>query len=210
MIWLYRGDLAGARLHGGHAGRHLYNLRRPITSIGLRPGHEPQRMAVKPHEYFSQVAAENARTAVERPGDLRLAINAIMTLDGFFGSAAPVRTVPSSSTPTRTTPGIPYDTSASPIERQHEGSLPAGPDKKYHLDVEGTWPRYPRDPRRDSPDQHRARETEAPLVVTGRAHCLNLKSASCCHTCFHDRFRAIRINIPRGRRNAIAAQTRRG
>jgi hypothetical protein len=86
MIWLYRGDLAGARLHGGHAGRHLYNLRRPITSIGLRPGHEPQRMAVKPHEYFSQVAAENARTAVERPGDLRLAINAIMTLDGFFGS----------------------------------------------------------------------------------------------------------------------------
>jgi hypothetical protein len=43
-------------------------------------------MAVKPHEYFSQVAAENARTAVERPGDLRLAINAIMTLDGFFGT----------------------------------------------------------------------------------------------------------------------------
>jgi hypothetical protein len=86
MIWLYRGDLAGARLHGGHAGRHLYNLRRPITSIGVRPGHEPQRMAVKPHEYFSQVTAENARTAVERPGDLRLAINAIMTLDGFFGS----------------------------------------------------------------------------------------------------------------------------
>src|SRR4029453_12390266 len=86
MVCLCRGDLAGARLHGGHAGRHLYNLRRPITSIGLRPGHEPQRMAGKAPEYFRQVPAENARTAVERPGNLRLAINAIMTLDGFCGS----------------------------------------------------------------------------------------------------------------------------
>jgi hypothetical protein len=39
---------------------------------------------VKPHEYFSQVAAENARTAVERPGDLRLAISARPAADIFF------------------------------------------------------------------------------------------------------------------------------
>lgn len=37
-------------------------------------------------EYFEEVAAENAKMAVERPGDRRLAINAIMTLDGFFGT----------------------------------------------------------------------------------------------------------------------------
>jgi hypothetical protein len=37
-------------------------------------------------EYFDQIAAENARIAIEHPGDLRLAINAIMTLDGFFGT----------------------------------------------------------------------------------------------------------------------------
>jgi hypothetical protein len=36
--------------------------------------------------YLDQVAAENARMAIERPGDLRLAINAVMTLDGFFGA----------------------------------------------------------------------------------------------------------------------------
>jgi hypothetical protein len=38
-------------------------------------------------EYFDQVAGENAKQAIAQPGDLRLAINAIMTLDGFFGSA---------------------------------------------------------------------------------------------------------------------------
>jgi hypothetical protein len=41
---------------------------------------------MKSHEFFNQVAAENARAAIERPGDLRLTINAIMTLDGFFGT----------------------------------------------------------------------------------------------------------------------------
>jgi hypothetical protein len=38
-------------------------------------------------KYFEQVAGENAKQAIERPGDLRLAINAILTLDGFIGSA---------------------------------------------------------------------------------------------------------------------------
>jgi hypothetical protein len=37
-------------------------------------------------KYFEQVAGENAQQAIGRPGDLTLAINAIMTLDGFFGS----------------------------------------------------------------------------------------------------------------------------
>jgi len=37
-------------------------------------------------DYFNEVAAENASLATSYPGDLRLAINAIMTLDGFFGS----------------------------------------------------------------------------------------------------------------------------
>ena len=41
---------------------------------------------MKSQEYFNQVAAENARAAIDHPGDLRLAINAIMTLDGFFGT----------------------------------------------------------------------------------------------------------------------------
>jgi hypothetical protein len=40
---------------------------------------------VTPREYFDQVAEKNALTAMECPGDVRLAINAIMTLDGFFG-----------------------------------------------------------------------------------------------------------------------------
>jgi hypothetical protein len=37
-------------------------------------------------DYFNEVAAENANLATSYPGDLRLAINAIMTLDGFFGN----------------------------------------------------------------------------------------------------------------------------
>jgi hypothetical protein len=37
-------------------------------------------------EYFEEVAAKNAKCAIEHPGDRRLAINAIMTLDGFFGT----------------------------------------------------------------------------------------------------------------------------
>ena len=37
-------------------------------------------------DYFNEVVAENASLATSFPGDLRLAINAIMTLDGFFGS----------------------------------------------------------------------------------------------------------------------------
>src|SRR5258708_16028620 len=40
---------------------------------------------MNPREFFDQIAAENARMAVARPGDVRLAVNAIMTLDGFFG-----------------------------------------------------------------------------------------------------------------------------
>ena len=37
-------------------------------------------------QYFEEVAGINAKAAIERPGDRRLAINAIMTLDGFFGT----------------------------------------------------------------------------------------------------------------------------
>jgi hypothetical protein len=37
-------------------------------------------------KHFEEVASENARLAIASPGDLRLAINAIMTFDGFFGS----------------------------------------------------------------------------------------------------------------------------
>jgi hypothetical protein len=41
---------------------------------------------MSPSDYFNEVAAENASLATSYPSDLRLAINAIMTLDGFFGS----------------------------------------------------------------------------------------------------------------------------
>jgi hypothetical protein len=37
-------------------------------------------------QYFEEVAGANAKAAIENPGDRRLAINAIMTLDGFFGT----------------------------------------------------------------------------------------------------------------------------
>jgi hypothetical protein len=37
-------------------------------------------------DYFEEVADANAKAAIARPGDRRLAINAIMTLDGFFGT----------------------------------------------------------------------------------------------------------------------------
>src|SRR5262249_45822178 len=37
-------------------------------------------------EYFKEVAEANAKTAIDNPGDRRLTINAIMTLDGFFGT----------------------------------------------------------------------------------------------------------------------------
>jgi hypothetical protein len=37
-------------------------------------------------EYFDQVAGENAKQAIDEPGDVRLAINAILTPDGFFGT----------------------------------------------------------------------------------------------------------------------------
>jgi hypothetical protein len=43
-------------------------------------------VAMRLLDYFNEVAAENASLATSYPGDLRLAINAIMTLDGFFGS----------------------------------------------------------------------------------------------------------------------------
>jgi hypothetical protein len=36
--------------------------------------------------YFEPVAAENARLAIASSGDLRRAISAILTLDGFFGT----------------------------------------------------------------------------------------------------------------------------
>jgi ParB-like nuclease domain len=36
--------------------------------------------------HFDHVAGENAKQAIAQPGDLRLATNAIMTLDGFFGT----------------------------------------------------------------------------------------------------------------------------
>ena len=44
-------------------------------------------MAEEPslREYFERVAGENARLAIAHFGELRLAVNAIMTLDGFFG-----------------------------------------------------------------------------------------------------------------------------
>ena len=35
--------------------------------------------------FLDEVAAVNAQLAIENPGDLRLAVNAIMTLDAFFG-----------------------------------------------------------------------------------------------------------------------------
>ncbi len=37
-------------------------------------------------EYFEEVSVANATAALNEPGDRRLAINAIMTLDGFLGS----------------------------------------------------------------------------------------------------------------------------
>jgi hypothetical protein len=37
-------------------------------------------------QYFEEVAGANAKAAMQNPGDRRLAINAIMTLDGFFGT----------------------------------------------------------------------------------------------------------------------------
>ena len=38
-----------------------------------------------PSEFFDDVAEKNALSAIDAPGDLRQAINAIMTLDAFFG-----------------------------------------------------------------------------------------------------------------------------
>jgi hypothetical protein len=38
-----------------------------------------------PQEFFADVAEKNALSAIQVPGDLRQAINAIMTLDAFFG-----------------------------------------------------------------------------------------------------------------------------
>jgi hypothetical protein len=38
-----------------------------------------------PSEFFEQIPAADAEAAVSHPGDLRSAIHAIMTLDGFFG-----------------------------------------------------------------------------------------------------------------------------
>jgi hypothetical protein len=35
-------------------------------------------------EYFDQIAGEDAKQAIAQFDDLRLAINAIMTLDGFL------------------------------------------------------------------------------------------------------------------------------
>jgi hypothetical protein len=37
-------------------------------------------------QYFDEVAGANAKAAIQDPGDRRLTINAIMTLDGFFGT----------------------------------------------------------------------------------------------------------------------------
>jgi hypothetical protein len=42
-------------------------------------------------EYFHQVAGENAKQAIDEPGDLRLAINAILTLDAFFSALGPLK-----------------------------------------------------------------------------------------------------------------------
>jgi hypothetical protein len=38
-----------------------------------------------PQEHLDQVAGPNALDAIKSPGNVRFAINAIMTLDGFFG-----------------------------------------------------------------------------------------------------------------------------
>ena len=38
-----------------------------------------------PREFFDNIAEENARLAIAARHDLRLAINAIMTIDAFFG-----------------------------------------------------------------------------------------------------------------------------
>lgn len=38
-----------------------------------------------PQEFFDTVMAVNAKAAIEVPGDMRLAINAILTVDAFFG-----------------------------------------------------------------------------------------------------------------------------
>jgi len=40
---------------------------------------------MQPSEYLEKVAGQNATEAVAHPGDIRAAINAIMTLDSFFG-----------------------------------------------------------------------------------------------------------------------------
>jgi hypothetical protein len=40
---------------------------------------------VTPREFFDQVAEPNAGLAIANPGDLRRAINAIVTLDALFG-----------------------------------------------------------------------------------------------------------------------------
>jgi hypothetical protein len=37
-------------------------------------------------DYFNEVAAANAKAAIEQPGSRRQAINTILTLDGFFGT----------------------------------------------------------------------------------------------------------------------------
>jgi hypothetical protein len=42
-------------------------------------------MNVTPREYFDEVAGPNSQLAAASPGDLRRAINAIMTLDAFVG-----------------------------------------------------------------------------------------------------------------------------
>jgi hypothetical protein len=40
---------------------------------------------VTPREFFDEVAGPNSHSAVANPGDLRRAINAMMTLDAFVG-----------------------------------------------------------------------------------------------------------------------------
>jgi len=42
-------------------------------------------MNVTPREFFDEIAEPNAQLAVANRGDLRLAINAMMTLDAFVG-----------------------------------------------------------------------------------------------------------------------------
>ena len=39
----------------------------------------------RPRQFFDEVAGQNAQLAIANPGDLRHAINAIMTLDALFG-----------------------------------------------------------------------------------------------------------------------------